>query len=52
MLFQVWISQGLPSGAVPEGYQGEPDPGGDQPGHADAYCQEYFEQVDDETIML
>ena len=46
LVWQVWISQGLPSGAVPEGHQGEPDPGGHQPGHADAHCQEYSQQVD------
>ena len=45
MVSQVWISQGLPSGAVPEGHQGEPDPRGDQPGDADADCQEHPQQV-------
>ena len=42
---QVWLSQGLSSRAIPEGHQGQPDPGGDQPGDADVDCKEYSKQI-------
>ena len=38
----VRLSEGLPCGTVPQGHQGQPDPGRDQPGADIGFFLDYF----------